>query len=451
MNGRSLTSGTPWRLIASFALPVLLSLLLQQLYSTADAIILSNFAGESAFAAVGVTTPLNMFFLAIANGFSAGAGVVAAQFYGANRMLELRKTASTAILCLLVMGAISTILGIAGCRTALVRILAVSDSLREMSVVYFRVLAAGFLFQFGYNVISALLRAVGDSRASIYFLLIASVLNVLLDLLFVAVFKWSTGGAAFATILAQAGSCFAALIYSSRKYPVFRWRLSELSFERRLASLILRAGFPMALQQAIVSLGNLGIQRAVNGYGDSMVASFSVAQRIEPFLTMPIMSFQVTMATYVGQNIGAGKMNRVMSGARQSVIMSEACTLLVSAATFLSADVLASIFNLGEESVSYCVQHLRCTAIIMLIIGAYFPLLGLFQGANDGFAATIVGTTVLAVRVLCTYTLCNLPMFGYRIVWWNQLFGFICGFTVTWTHFLRGKWKNKSNTMRQTI
>lgn len=182
-----------------------------------------------------------------------------------------------------------------------------------------------------------------------------------------------------------------------------------------------------------------------------MTASFAVGQRVEPFLTMPIMSFQVTMATYVGQNTGAGLMDRVMSGARQVVIMSEICTAAVSAIVAVSAELLVKLFALEGLSAQYCIQHLRCTAAVMPIIGGYFPLLGLFQGAGNGFAATVVGASVLSIRVVCTYTLRHIPLFGYRIIWWGQLFGFIGGFTITWTHFLRGKWKLKARLKTDSV
>ena len=137
-------------------------------------------------------------------------------------------------------------------------------------------------------------------------------------------------------------------------------------------------------------------------------------------------------------------MERVMTGVRQVILMSELCTIVVSSVVAAGAGLLTGLFNLEGLSSFYCLQHLRCTALVMLIIGAYFPLLGLFQGAGDGFAATVVGASVLTIRVVCTYTLCYLPVFGYRIVWWGQLFGFIGGFSITWIHFLHGKWKNKS-------
>ncbi len=443
MQGKTLTEGTPWKLILAFAMPVLFGLLLQQLYNTVDTIIVGNFASEAALSAVGTTGCLTMLFLAIANGFSAGAGVIIAQLYGAEKIKELKRNAVTSVLLLLGMGVVASIIGIILCASVFRFILAVPDSLLGMAVIYFRIYAVGVVFQFGYNIVAAILRAVGDSKASLYFLLIASVINIILDIVFVAGFHWGAAGAAIATDIAQAASCAAAVWYMWKKYPVFRWNRAELKFEGKIAAQVLKVGFPMALQQAVVSFGFIFIQRAVNGYGQTMTASFTVGQRIEMYLNMPLSAFQVTMATYVGQNMGAGNLDRIKKGARQTVILSEVLTVCISIIVFLTAGNIVALFGLGEQATVYCIQHIRCMAFLMLILAAYFPILGLFQGAGDGFAATVVATVALSVRVITTYTLCHLPIFGYRIIWWNALFGFLFGITITWTHYLRGKWKGK--------
>jgi len=186
-----MTHGTPWKLTLKFALPVLLGILLQQLYNTVDTIIVGNYASETELSAVGTTNCLTLFFLALANGFSAGAGVIISQHFGANEKEKMRENAVCGLVLMLAMGLLSTFVGITLCKTVLENLLDVSSSMLTIAVSYFRFYCIGLIFQFGYNIVSAILRAVGDSRATLYFLLIASVMNILLDLLFVAVFKWS--------------------------------------------------------------------------------------------------------------------------------------------------------------------------------------------------------------------------------------------------------------------
>ena len=154
-----------------------------------------------------------------------------------------------------------------------------------------------------------------------------------------------------------------------------------------------------------------------------MTASFTVAMRVETYIQLPASSLQVTQATYTGQNLGAGNIERVSKGAKQTFLMSEAVTLVLSAAVLIFAAQIAAVFSLTDEAIAYCIKHIRTTAILLPLLAAYFPILGLFQGADNGFKATIVATTALFIRALTTYTLCYLPFMGYRIIWWNTAFG----------------------------
>ena len=441
MNNKTLTEGAPWKGILSFMIPVLLGLLLQQLYNTVDTIIVGNFAGESPLAAVGACGVLTMAFLALANGFSAGACILIAQLFGAGKEEDMRKQASSSLLVMLGMGVLATAVGIIISRFALEHILATPDSLIPMADTYFKIYAAGLIFQFGYNIVAAILRGIGDSKATLYFLLVASVINVVLDIIFVYSMNMGVAGAAVATDIAQAISCVVGIIYMMRKYPLFRWELNEFTFECSLAKQTLKAGFPMALQQLIVSLGFVFIQRAVNSYGEAMTASFSVAQKIETYLTLPANALMTTQSTYTGQNIGAGRLDRVMTGAKHTVIISEMISICVLLAVFFFAKPIVTAFGLGSMAADYCVSHVRCVAICLIPFASYFPLLGLFQGANNALYSTFVATSALAVRVISTYALQEIPTISYRMIWWNALFGWGVGCIITWVHFCKGKWK----------
>lgn len=444
MNGKSMVEGTPWKHILRFALPVLAGSLLQQLYNTADTIIVGKFNGEDALSAVGTTTSFTFLFLALAMGFSAGSGVVAAQHYGAGNETLVKRSASTGILLLLGMGAVSTVAAIILSGPAYTYWLDVPREILGQTLVYFRIYAVGLVFQFGYNIFSSILRAVGDSAATLYFLLISSLSNIALDLLFVAGFRWGVMGAALATDIAQAGSFVAAYIYMTRKYPMFRFGLRELAWDTVLAKKTLTVGLPIALQMAVASLGFTLIQRAVNGFGKAMTASFTVGQRIEMYLNLPCNAFQTTLATYAGQNIGAGRMENVKRGVRQTLVISLSMTLVISAAVWLCADGIIGLFGLGSQALAYCRAHLKTIAFINIILGMYIPLFGVFQASNHAGACTVVATSALSVRVLVTYLFRYSSFFGYTIIWWNGLFGFGTGFTITWSYYLSGRWQKNS-------
>ncbi len=441
---RSMTEGAPWRHILRFALPVLAGALLQQLYSTVDAIVVGKFAGEASLSAVGTTGSFTFLFLAIAMGFSTGNGVVVAQYYGANDEEEVRLNASTGILFLMGLGVAAALLGLLVARPAFTHLVNVPADFLGLTLVYFRIYAVGLVFQYGYNIFSAILRAVGDSAATLYFLLIASVLNVVLDLWFVASLHWGVAGAAIATVVSQAASFVAAYLYMTRRYPIFRFRLREYSWSGRRARRTVIVGFPIALQLVIVSLGLTVIQRAVNGFGQAMTASFTVGQRIEMYLNLPCNAFQTTMATYVGQNIGAGKLDRVKTGVRQTMLISFLMTICISGLVWSLSGSIIHLFGLSDQAAVWCLQHLHTVALVNVVLSMYIPLFGVFQGANHSGIPTIVATGALGIRVFVTYLFRYSPLFGYTIIWWNGLFGFGTGFCISWTYYLSGKWQNNA-------
>ena len=301
------------------------------------------------------------------------------------------------------------------------------------------------IFQFGYNIFSAILRAVGDSAATLYFLLISSVLNIGLDFLFVAVFRWGVAGAAIATDISQAVSFAAAYFYMSKKYPLFRFKLNEYKWDSRLAAATVKVGFPISLQLIIVSFGLTFIQRAVNDFGKTMTASFTVGQRIEMYLNLPCNAFQTTLATYTGQNIGAGKTERVRTGVRQTLVISLIMTLVISAVIWIFAEDIITLFNLSEQAAEYCLSHLRAVALINIVLSMYIPIFGVFQGSNHSALPMIVATGALGTRVLVTYLLRYSDFLGHTVIWWNGIFGFGMGFLITWSCYLSGMWMKNSS------
>lgn len=435
-----MTEGTPWKHILNFAIPVLAGSLLQQLYNTADSIIVGRYAGQSSLAGVGTTGSFVFFFLAIAIGLSAGNSIIIAQHYGAKDEANVRKAASTGILFLLSVGFIMTLIGVAISEPALIYLIGVKPEYHAHALTYFRWYCMGLVFQFGYNVFAAILRAVGDSKATLYFLIISSILNILLDLLFVKVFSLGVFGVALATDLAQIGSFVSAYIYMIKKYPLFHFTLKEYKWDSQSAKSTVIVGCPIALQLIIVAFGLTFIQRAVNGFGADMTASFTVGSRIEMYLRLPCNAFHTTLATYTGQNIGAGKIDRVKIGTRQTLIISLIMTLCTSATVWFFAKDIISLFGLGAKASEYCIAHLKTVAIINIILSMYIPLFGVFQGTNHSIIPTIVAIFALTGRVIATYVFRYSPLFGFSIVWWNGIFGFCIGFSISWCCYLKGIW-----------
>ena len=439
-----MTEGTPWKHILRFALPVLAGLLLQQLYNTVDAIVVGKFAGEVSLSAVGTTGSFAFLFLALASGFSAGNGVIVAQHYGAGNEKQVRANASTGILLMLGMGIAAVVVGLLISRPAYVYLVGVPEDFLGLTLQYFRIYTIGLFFQFGYNFFSSILRAVGDSAATLYFLLISSVLNIVLDVAFVAGLHWGVVGAALATVIAQVGSFVTAYYYMFRKYPIFRFGIKEFTWDLKLAQKTVIMGFPIALQLIIVSFGLTFIQRAVNGFGQAMTASFTVGQRIEMYLHLPCNALQTTLATYTGQNIGAGRMDRVKKGSRQAIIMSLLFTVCISAFIWFLSGHIIGLFGIGSQAAVYCDAHLKTISLITIVLSIYIPLLGVFQGANHTGVPALIASGSLGTRVFVTYLFQHSALFGFTIIWWNGMFGFGVGCLLTWTYYLSNRWQKNA-------
>ena len=441
---KDLTRGTPWRLIVQFALPIMAGNLLQQLYNTADTIIVGNFNGQQALSAVGACASLTALFTALAIGFSIGAGVLISQYFGASREQELRQYAATAIVLMLAMGLLMSLIGVCSAGFLLARALGTPEALLPLTLLYFRIYAAGLVFQFGYNIAAALLRALGDSKATLYFLLVSSVLNVVLDLAFVAGLGMGVAGAAIATVISQIASCGIGFAYMHRRYALLRFSLRELRMDLKTAGRILQVGAPMAIQQSIVSCGFLFLQRLVNYYGESMIASYTVASRMENILMIPIIGIQNTMATFAGQNMGAHRPDRVSKGLGQGVLVSLGMTLILCLAQIAGIPLIIRAFQLDAGAAAICRLHLFSSAVAIPIFAVYFPANGMCQGVGEGFHATFYALLALGLRVVFAYALHKTSLFGYTAIWWSQAMSWTITLVVCYVHFFRGKWKDKS-------
>lgn len=440
----TMTEGTPWKHILKFAFPVLGSYILQQLYATTDSIIVGNFTGEEALAAVGTSDTVMYFCLALAMGFSAGNGVIVSQAFGAKDEKTMRAGASSGILFVLSVGLLCAI--VCGCLSKYIYadFMAAPPEILGLSLEYFNICMVGLTFLYGYNIFSSILLAVGDSAAALYFQIISTVVNIVLDLIFVAYFKWGVAGAAWATSISHMFSCTSAFLYMRHKYPVFRFKLSEYKWDNKLIWLTVKMGFPIALQAALVAVAIASIIRVVNGFGKHMTASYAVGDRIGLILNLPALAFQTALATYAGQNIGAGKTDRVKSGAKAGVALAFGFGLIVtSIVCYFTRDIIR-IFALSEESGIYCFLHIRTIAFTNLLLAFIFPISGILQGAGHSSFVTFVSIMALITRVGSAYLFIDSSFFGYHIIWWNSFCGLAVATLITLPYYISGRWQNNS-------
>lgn len=440
-----MTTGCEWKQILLFSFPIMAGSLLQQLYNTVDGIVVGNYVSENALAAVGTCASMTMVFLAIAMGMSSGAGIMVAQYFGAGQLSDLRRSVSTTIILNTFFGVVLSFIGWFAAEWFLSSILGISDpEILEMAAIYFKIYALGLIFQFVYNIIASILRAVGDSKATLYFLCVAAVMNLVLDLVFVIVFHWGVAGAAIATVISQAACAIVSWIYMVKKHTIFRFAKGEFAFDRAKCLTCLRLGIPTTLQHCVVSFSHVFIQRLVNSFGSVSMAAFTVGNRVENYVLIPIFGFNTGLATFTGQNVGAGKPERVRRGLRGILIISAITCIAISALTYIFAGPLTALFGVSGDAMARAVEQIRYISIFFVIFAIYMPTNGLLQGAGDVVFATIVTLSTILVRVFAAYTLLYAFNWGYGVAWQTMPMGWSVALVLVMYRFFSGKWQAKS-------
>lgn len=441
-----MTQGSEWKHILRFALPLMAGNALQQLYNTVDGIIVGNFVGDTALAAVGACAPLTMVFIALAIGMSNGSAVVIGQYYGAGKLEEMRRTVSTSIILLLVMGAVLSVVGVVVARPMLSGVMKVSGLYIDYAVDYFAIYAVGLVFQFAYNIFAAILRALGDSKATLYFLIISSITNTVLDLLFVVVFHWEVAGAAIATVISQALSAVCAMVYMLRKYEMLRFKKGEFRFHKASALLSMRIAIPNTLTQAVVSCGNLALQRIINDFGAvymGLMSGTTAGMRVESFALIPIFSFNAAVAAFTSQNVGAGNLERVKRGRNAATAMGVGCCVAVALTMFLLRQPLVSLFGVSAEGLKYGAMYLSVLCPSVFLFCLHMTTSGVLAGSGDAKFGAFMTLSSFAVRCVIAYLLAYLTSLEYMAVWISMPIGWAYNLAVCWGRYYSGAWKKK--------
>lgn len=439
-----MTEGRPWKCILRFALPLFFGSLLQQMYYTVDAMMVGRLAGEQALSGVGTCAVLTNLLIAFSVGFSAGSSIVSAQYFGAGQYQGIAKNALASMVSLAALG-----LGVGGLSVGFGRqmlrfFVSVPESLLDYAGAYFRICAVGFLFQFIYNGVAALLRSIGDSRASLYFLLLSTLINIVLDYCFLAWFRMGVAGAAWATVVSQFFACIVSFIYMYRRYEILRFLGRKIEISLSDVTLIVKTGLPMALQSMVGTVFNLFVQRLVNSFGEAMIASYTVVSRVEGYMHLPTQTLYQAIPTYTAQNIGAGKRERIRVGLRHTVMLAVGSTFFISAATFFFAEPLAAAFGIEGLSASYCAENVKWLSFPILLFALYFPCTGLYQGAGKGMVSTALSSTFLSICLLFAYTLQHIPAIGYRSLFICKPMAWVIVTSINYVYYFKGRWEAAS-------
>ena len=434
-----LTEGPIWQKIVTFAIPLFLGNLFQQLYNTADSLIVGNFLGSDALAAVSSSGSLILLLVGFFNGIAVGAGVVIARYYGARDKENLSKAIHTDLAFGLAAGILLTILGLVLAPKILTWMGTPPDVLKN-SVVYFRIYFCGSLAFVMYNIFVGIMQSVGDSRHPLIYLIISSIVNIVLDLLFVSVFHWGVGSAALATIISQFTSAILCLIRLMCISEDYRVSLRKIRFHPRHLQMIITYGLPAGMQNSIIAFANVIVQSNINSFGKMAVAGCGAYSKIEGFGFLPITCFALALTTFIGQNLGAQKFDRVRKGARFGIICSVILAEIVGLVIYWLAPVFISAFNNDPEVIAYGTAQARTVTLFYFLLSFSHCIAGILRGAGK---ATIPMLVMLvcwcAIRITYITVAVKLVPDIHMIFW---------AYPLTWTlssvifliYFLKADW-----------
>ncbi|MDD2364276.1 MAG: MATE family efflux transporter [Eubacteriales bacterium] len=397
----ALTEGTIWRKLLIFALPLMLSNFLQQLYNTADLLIIGRFIGTEAQAAVGATGSLSNMLIGFFIGLSTGCAVVVAQMYGAEDEDGLYRMVHSSMSIALVSGVVLSVAGFF-LSTPLLRLMNTPEEILADASVYLRIFFAGSIPSLLYNMGAGILRSVGDSKRPFYFLAVSSITNILLDLLFIAVFGWGVVGAAWATVISHIIAAVLVMMSLSKTDESYKLYLRDIAFHGPVGKRALKIGVPAGLQSVLISGSNVIIQTAVNGFGTLAVAGYAAAGRIDGFVWVTLNAVALAAMTFMGQNIGAGKIERAKKGLRQAIVLVVIVSGGLGAFFLIFAGPLAALFN-PDPAVTFYIRQ------VMLYILSIYWLFGINEvigGALRGVGRSMVP---MLVTLIC--------MSGFRVFW----------------------------------
>lgn len=450
MGATDMTVGTPWKSILSFTLPMLVGNIAQQLYNTVDTIVVGKYIGDNALSAVGSAGPIINMLLVLFIGISAGASIMVSQYFGAKNREALSYSIGncitvTAICCVVLILFASPFI-----KPMLVA-LNTPESIIDWCADYLMISLVGIAGLAYYNILSGIIRGMGDSVSALIYLLVATVINIVLDIFFVAVVGMGVGGVALATVIAQCVSSILCLLKLTRMRENFDFGLKYLKPVGSYVKTIVRLGLPSGLTQAIFSSSMIVVQSLTNQFGEQFIAANVVIMRVDGFAMMPNFSFGTALTTFAGQNVGAGKYDRVTKGAKQGVLMAVGCSTVITLAILVFGKGLMGIFTDTVELVDLSYRLMRILAVGYIAMAVTQSLSGIMRGAGDTITPMWISIVqTVCIRVPLAYIISwlttteALPHGRCECIQISLLVSWLCCAALTAIFYARGKWKNKS-------
>ncbi|BAX80965.1 MATE family efflux transporter [Labilibaculum antarcticum] len=439
---KDFTQGNITKLILNFTLPMLLGNVFQQLYNIVDSIIVGKVLGKEALASVGASFPIIFTLIALLIGIGSGFSIVISQYYGAKDINRVKRAIDTMYIFLFTTGIFISMLGIYFSEELFI-ILQLPAELIPQATAYLNVYMAGMVMFFGFSGTSSVLRGLGDSKTPLYFLILASIFNIIFDLLFVMVFKWGIAGAAWATVIAQSGAFISAIIYLNRSHNILNFSLFKLVFDKEIFLKSLKIGIPSGLQHTFVALGMMALLGIVNTFGTDVIAAYTAAGRIDSLAMLPAMNFSQAVAAFVGQNLGANKIDRVRQGFKVTFIMSNVFCLFMTAIIVIFGSHLMKLFTTDANVIAIGEKYLIIVSSFYLLFSTMFTTNGVLRGAGDTLIPMFITLFALwIIRIPGAYFLSS--KMGETGIWWSIPLGWSMGSILSYLYYRTGRWKMKS-------
>lgn len=418
-----MTSGVIWKEILLFSMPLILGNLFQQLYSIVDSVIVGNVVGKDALAAVGASGAIIQLLIGFIIGASAGAGVIISQYYGAQNREGVHKTVHTTLAIALCCGVILSVAGIV-LTPWILHAMGTPEEVFDAAADYLQIFFAGHFFAVIYNMMAAILNAVGNSKRALVYLIIAAVSNIILDIIFVAGLNMGVVGAALATDISQAISCVCILHFLCKSRELYKIRFKDIRFYDNLLSKIIKIGLPTGIQNIVISLSNVIVQAGVNSFGATVMASFAAFNRIDGFILLPILSISMAATTFCGQNFGAQKMDRIRQGMKTSVRMGSIYSLVAGGIMLILGPYIIRIFTADQSVIETGIYMMK----YMYPFYWMLAILHIDIGAIRGVGRTLEGM-LISLFSMC---LCRVIWIGVSLRISHQLYLLLLGYPLTW-------------------
>lgn len=428
----NLTQGSVFRTLLAFTGPLILAGLLQQLYYIADSVIVGNFIGEQALGAVGASAPIFNVFIYVVTGFISGYTILVSHNYGAKDYDKVSRLTNTFFLVITILAMVVAGIGY-WLKEDLLLLLDTPPELLALASEYLAISFIGVPFMILYNLCSSMLRGIGDSRTPLVAIFISSIVNVVLDLVFINVFNLGVSGAAIATVIAQVFSSFYLLFYIYHKYPLFR-----LSFQRKALDFVLlleslRLGLPQVIQASLGSIGTLLLQRVMNSFGVDIVTAITTAYKIDSLALLPIFNISTAISIYVGQNIGAGDLTRAHGGLKAGKQVSLSVSVVITVLIIIFGRSFMNIFGVSDYIADLGVQFFQVLALFYPLCGLQNAYLGFLQGSKDVFFTATIHVTSLALRVTLSYVLAD--TLGFHVIAVAEACAWVLGYILSYSRY----------------